>query len=230
MIEPYIVMKDVTKVFPGVVAMDHMNLELRPGQVHGLIGENGAGKSTLIKVLTGVHTPEEGQVFIGGRETQLQNPKHAMSLGISCIYQELNIVQQLPVVDNIFLGREIRQPSKLLDYTAMIAKARSLLQGLGQDIDPTVPIDRLGIGHQQMCEIAKALSVETKILIMDEPTSSLSNNEVQELVKTVRHLKSEGVGTLFVSHKLEEVFEICDVVTIMRDGQYVGTFPVGDDQ
>ncbi|MCT4618232.1 MAG: sugar ABC transporter ATP-binding protein [Marinisporobacter sp.] len=219
----YIELKNVCKRFPGVLALSNMNLQLKLGEVHGLIGENGAGKSTLIKVLTGVHSPEEGEIYVDGEKVAFKGPIAAMEKGISCIYQELNTVKELSVADNIFLGRYIKGKFNLLDYEAMNEKTKQVMQTLGQDVDPTMEVGKLGIGQQQMVEIGRALSQDAKVLIMDEPTASLSEKEVQELIKVVRNLKKKGVAILFVSHKLEEIFEICDKVTVMRDGEHIVT-------
>lgn len=220
--QPIIELKGVSKIFPGVRALNSIDLDVYPGEVLGLVGENGAGKSTLIKILTGAHRNDEGKIFIEGKETVIDGPKHAMNLGITAIYQELNIVKQLTVAENVFLGREIKK-GKLLDRTHMIERASELLKDLGQEINPKLPINMLGVGQQQMVEIAKALSVKTKVLIMDEPTASLSNREVKELLKTVKSLRDKGIGIVYISHRLEEILEICDRVTVMRDGEKVKT-------
>lgn len=218
--QPIIELKGVSKIFPGVRALNSIDLDVYPGEVLGLVGENGAGKSTLIKILTGAHRNDEGKIFIEGKETVIDGPKHAMNLGITAIYQELNIVKQLTVAENVFLGREIKK-GKLLDRTHMIERASELLKDLGQEINPKLPINMLGVGQQQMVEIAKALSVKTKVLIMDEPTASLSNREVKELLRTVKSLRDKGIGIVYISHRLEEILEICDRVTVMRDGEKV---------
>ena len=221
--QPFIKLENITKKFPGVVALDNVSLDLYQGEVHGLIGENGAGKSTFIKILTGVYTPEEGIISIKGNPVKIENTKHAINLEIGCIYQELNNIPQLSVTDNIFLGCQLKKKSGLLDYVTMHKKSREMLKALGQDVDPVLTVEKLGMGQQQMVEIVKAISKDVKLLIMDEPTSSLSENEVQELMTAVRKLKSEGVGIVFVSHKLEEIFDLCDRVTVFRDGQHVST-------
>lgn len=220
--QPIIELKGVSKIFPGVRALNSIDLDVYPGEVLGLVGENGAGKSTLIKILTGAHRNDEGKIFVEGKETVIDGPKHAMNLGITAIYQELNIVKQLTVAENVFLGREIKK-GKLLDRTHMIERASELLKDLGQEINPKLPINMLGVGQQQMVEIAKALSVKTKVLIMDEPTASLSNREVKELLRTVKSLRDKGIGIVYISHRLEEILEICDRVTVMRDGEKVKT-------
>lgn len=217
-------LKNITKRFPGVVALKDMSLQIKPGEIHGLVGENGAGKSTLIKVLTGVHTADEGEVFVNGEKKEFKNPNDAKVAGISCVYQELNIVKLLSITDNIFMGNTIKKKgSPLLDYAFMHKKAHDLMSSLGQEINPRKICGTLGMGVQQMVEIARALTLDTKLIIMDEPTSSLGEKEVAQLFKTVRSLKEQGVAILFVSHKLEELFELCDSVTVMRDGEHVFT-------
>ena len=224
MAEYVVELKHVTKRFPGVVAMRDMHIQIKPGEIHGLIGENGAGKSTLIKVLTGVHIPEEGEIFIDGRKVSFSNPVQAREAGIACVYQELNIVPMLSVVDNIYMGRKVTKPGGLLDYAKMHKEAHEALELLGHpEVDTRIECGKLGMGLQQMVEIAKAVSLNAKLLIMDEPTSSLGEQEVKQLMKTVRKLRDEGIAILFVSHKLEELFELCDRVTVMRDGEHVLT-------
>lgn len=216
-------LKNITKRFPGVVAMRNMSIGIRPGEIHGLIGENGAGKSTLIKVLTGVHIPEEGDIYVDGKKKVFKNPVQARETGIACVYQELNIVSQLSVVDNVFMGRAIKK-GPLLDYAKMEAVAKDALTTLGHpEIDVKAECGKLGIGLQQMVEIAKAVSLDAKLIIMDEPTSSLGKEEIEQLMETVRNLKKKGIAILFVSHKLEELFELCDRVTVMRDGEHIVT-------
>ena len=217
MSEYVVELKNITKRFPGVIAMKNMSIQIRPG-------ENGAGKSTLIKILTGVYIPEEGEIYVSGERKSFRNPVQARSAGIACVYQELNIVPQLPVVDNIFIGRALKKPNGLLDYRAMHEQARNALASLGhEEIDTHTQCGKLGIGLQQMVEIAKAVSLDAKLIIMDEPTSSLGREEVAQLMKTVRRLKQKGIAILFVSHKLEELFELCDRVTVMRDGEHIVT-------
>ena len=227
-VSEYVVeLRNITKRFPGVVALSDMKLALRPGEIHGLIGENGAGKSTLIKVLTGVHAPDEGDIFIGGAKRVFKNPNDSVSAGIACVYQELNIEKLLSVTDNIFINKWIHK-GLLLDYHAMHAKAGEVMSSLGQDVDPRKAAGTLGMGVQQMIEIAKAVLIDAKVIIMDEPTSSLGEKEVEQLMKTCRELKSRGIAILFVSHKLEELFELCDCVTVMRDGKYIDSRPIGE--
>ncbi|SKA75375.1 monosaccharide ABC transporter ATP-binding protein, CUT2 family [Caloramator quimbayensis] len=226
--QPFLELKGVSKVFPGVRALDNINLEILPGEVHGLVGENGAGKSTLIKILTGAYKNDAGKIYIEGKEAQINGPRDAMKYGITAIYQELNTIKGLSVAENVFLGREIKQNGDrgLLNIKEMRKKSHELLKGLGQDIDTKQDVALLGIGQQQMVEIAKALSIKTKLLIMDEPTSSLTGREVKELLRTVRELKSRGIAVIYISHRLEEVMEICDRVTVMRDGMKITTLPI----
>ena len=219
----YIVeLRDVRKSFPGVVALDAMKLGVKPGEILGLIGENGAGKSTLIKVLTGVHRPDSGKIIVDGKERVFRNPEQAIEAGIACVYQELNIEKLLSVTDNIFINKWIRKGA-LLDYAAMHKKASELLKGLGLDVDVHKAAGLYGMGVQQMIEVSKALLTDAKCIIMDEPTSSLSEKEVEQLLKICRGLRERGIGILFVSHKLEELFLLCDRVTVIRDGKYVDT-------
>jgi ribose transport system ATP-binding protein len=217
-------LKNVTKRFPGVVALRDMSLQIRPGEIHGLIGENGAGKSTLIKTLTGVNIPEEGSIYIEGNKVNFKNPNDATAAGIACVYQELNIVKLLSVTDNIFINKTLnKKGSPFLEYRKMHKIAHEVMLSLGQEIDVKKECGTYGMGIQQMVEIAKAVLIDAKVIIMDEPTSSLGEKEVEQLMKTVRSLKEKGIAILFVSHKLEELFELCDRVTVMRDGEHILT-------
>jgi ribose transport system ATP-binding protein len=217
-------LKNVTKRFPGVVALHDMSLQIKPGEIHGLIGENGAGKSTLIKVLTGVHSADEGELFVDGIKQSFKSPNDAKNSGIACVYQELNIVKLLSITDNIFINKMIRKKnSRFLDYNEMHKKAHEVMASLGQEVNEKKPCGNYGMGIMQMVEIAKAVLIDAKLIIMDEPTSSLGEKEVEQLMATVRMLKKKGVAILFVSHKLEELFELCDRVTVMRDGEHIIT-------
>ena len=218
-------LKNIRKVFPGVIALDHMSIQLRRGEVHGLIGENGAGKSTLIKTLTGVYKPDEGQIFVDGQEVAFHGPSDAREKGIACVYQELNIVKELSITDNMFIGNYVKKKSGLLDYGYMNKKAREIMQSMEQDIDPSELCGSQGMGQQQMVEIGKSILLDAQVIILDEPTSSLGEKEAAELFRTVNILKEKGIAILFVSHKLEEIFELCDVVTVMRDGKHIITKP-----
>ena len=224
---PFIELKGVSKIFPGVIAIDNIDLDVYPGEILGLVGENGAGKSTLIKLLTGAHRHDLGQVLVEGKEVYIHGPKEATSLGITAIYQELNIVKYLSVAENVYLGRELKNKGiPLINIKEMREKSAEILSELGQKIDPKLTISKLGMGQQQMVEIAKALSVKTKLLIMDEPTSSLSSKEVKELLRTIKELKQKGIAVIFISHRLDEIMEVCDRVTVMRDGKKVKTLTI----
>ena len=220
-------LKDIRKEFPGVVALDNMSLQLKAGEIHGLIGENGAGKSTLIKILTGVYQPDKGEICVKGEQTSFHGPADSKAKGISCVYQELNIVKELSIADNLFMGSYVkRKGSPLLDYAYMNKKAEEIMSTMGQDISAKELAGSLGMGQQQMIEIGRAVLLESDVIILDEPTSSLGEKETTELFKTINILKEKGVAILFVSHKLEELFELCDVVTVMRDGEHISTTPI----
>lgn len=220
-------MKNICKTFPGVKALDHVNFELRSGEVMALLGENGAGKSTLMKVLSGVYTRDEGSLEIFGKEYGDLTPKQAQEAGVAIIHQELNMCSHLSVAENMFLGREISKGLSL-NNAKMEAEAKEILDDLKIDIDPKQTVGDLPVSKQQMVEIAKALSINAKILIMDEPTSSLTAREIEDLFRIIKKLKSEGKGIVYISHRLEELQHIVDRVTIMRDGQYITSMNFGD--
>ncbi|MGH9839702.1 MAG: sugar ABC transporter ATP-binding protein [Blastocatellia bacterium] len=221
-------MQRIRKTFPGVVALDDVGFELRKGEVHILLGENGAGKSTLMKILSGAYQKSEGRILLSGQEVEIRSPKHAQELGISIIYQELNLVPQLSAAENIFLGREPSRYPGVVDSRAMNQQAAQLLGGLGIEIDVRRPVRELSIAQQQMVEVAKAISLDARILIMDEPTSALTEREIAELFAHIRQLKSAGVSIVYISHRMEELFEIGDRVTVLRDGKNVGTHNIRD--
>ena len=222
-------LKDIVKDFPGVRALDGVSLTLRAGEVHGLIGENGAGKSTLIKTLTGVHKPEQGKIYLKGEETVFNGPMDAKKKGIACVYQELNIVSELNATDNMFMGHmQKKKGTCFLDYAYMNKQTSEIMRSMNQETDLSTPCGNMGMGQLQMIEIGKSILQDAKVLILDEPTSSLGEQETKELFKTVNMLKDKGLAILFVSHKLEEIFELCDVVTVMRDGKHVVTKLTGD--
>jgi ABC-type sugar transport system ATPase subunit len=220
-------MKGIVKKFPGVVALKNVTFTCGKGEVHGLVGENGAGKSTLMKVLSGVHPypTYEGELVVKGESVRFAGTKDAERVGISIIHQELNLIQELTVAQNIFLGREpVKTPVFFIDSKKMNAEAKRLLDSFGLGISPSTQIKDLGVGKQQMVEIAKALSKNTDVLVLDEPTSALTEKEVETLFGIIRDLKSRGVTMIYISHKLEEVFEICDRITVLRDGETVGSY------
>jgi ribose transport system ATP-binding protein len=218
-------MQHITKSFPGVKALDHVQLEVRRGEVHAILGENGAGKSTLVKILSGAYYKDEGEIRLNKKPVDIMNPSHAQSLGIAMIYQEFNLAPHLSVEANIFIGREPR--SKIFHFInqrKIHAESVKLISELGVDLDVTKKVGSLNVSQQQITEIAKALSMKSQVVIMDEPTSALSESEVEILFRVIRHLKKEGIGIIYISHNLDEVFEISDRITIMRDGKYIGTF------
>jgi ribose transport system ATP-binding protein len=221
-------MRGITKRFPGVVALDGVDFELEKGEVHVLLGENGAGKSTLIKMLSGAYQPDEGEILLNGEPVSISSATDAQERGISTIYQEFNLVPQLTVAENIFLGRQPRRFG-VVDRRKMQEEARKLLERMKVLVDPSALISNLGVAQKQMVEIAKALSLNARILIMDEPTASLSGQEVERLFEIVRGLKEEEVGVIFISHHLEEVAEIGDRVTVLRDGKMVDRVPASTD-
>ena len=221
--ETILKMYNIQKYFPGVHALDNAQLEVRSGEVLALIGENGAGKSTLMKILTGVYTKDDGVIEYFGEKIELHNPKDAQDRGISIVHQELNLMQDLTVAENIYIGRE---PSKgiFLDKAKQNQMAQELLDSLHLDISPTTQVKRLTVAKQQMVEIAKALSYNsTKILIMDEPSTALTETEIEDLFTFIRRLKATGVGIIYISHRMNELKQITDRITVMRDGQYVDT-------
>ncbi len=224
---PLVEMRGITKGFPGVQALTNVNFDVHPGEVHALVGENGAGKSTLMKILAGVYERDEGEVLFKGQPVNFTNPRQAQLAGIVTIYQELNQVPEMSVTENIFLGSELARGA-LLNWSAMHEKAKELLAKLHLDIDPRQPIHKLGVAQQQMVEVAKALHQKADLIIMDEPTSSLSIREINDLFAIVRELKAAGVAIVYISHHLEETFEITDRITVLRDGRHVATRPTGD--
>ncbi|OVE80261.1 D-xylose ABC transporter ATP-binding protein [bacterium I07] len=225
---PVIDMHEIVKTFPGVIALDHVNFQVEKGEVHVLLGENGAGKSTLVKILSGAYPKTKGRVIIDGKEVNIANPRHAQNLGIAIIYQELNLVPHLNAAENIFLGREPQLIPGIIDRNRMSRMAQEQLDALGVHIQVNTPVKELGVAQQQMVEVAKALSMNARIVIMDEPTSALTDREIEELFRTIRQLRSQGVSIIYISHRLEELFNIGDRVTVLRDGKCVGTLAIED--
>ena len=222
-------MEGIDKAFPGVQALKEAHFELRPGEVHALVGENGAGKSTLMKVLTGVYQRDAGTIEFQGQRVEVPNPRAGRDLGISMIHQELLLANHLTVAQNIYLGREPRgRLSWLVDDKAQIRKAEELVDRLGLKLDPTARCGDLKVAQQQMVEIAKALSLDASVLIMDEPTAALTDTEIEELFRIIRSLREQGKGIVHISHRLEELRQISDRVTVMRDGQHVSTVNTED--
>ena len=224
---PLLEMRGIRKSFPGVLALDNVHLTVLPGEILALLGENGAGKSTLMRCLNGVFTPDAGEILWQGQPVTIRSPHDAQRLGISMIHQELALIPYLNAGQNIYLGREPkgRLPGTL-DWGALYRDARAQLERLSLDIDPHTPVRQLPIAQQQMIEVAKALSLNAKLIVMDEPTSSLTDREVDTLFEQMRRLRAEGVSIIFISHRMDEVHAVCDRATVMRDGTYVDTRPV----
>jgi ribose transport system ATP-binding protein len=221
-------MRGIRKTFPGVLALDGVDLEVRAGEVHVLLGENGAGKSTLMKILSGAIPKDAGEIELLGRRVEIEGPAHAQALGIRIIYQEFNLIPQLSAAENVFLGKEPTLGGGVLDRRRMVREAERLLAELGVRIDPTRAVRELGVAQQQMVEVAKALSGEARILIMDEPTSALTEAEIHELFATISRLTARGVAVIYISHRLEEVERVGHRVTVLRDGRLVATHRVGE--
>ena len=222
-------MKDIVKEFPGVRALDGVSFTLEKGEFHSLVGENGAGKSTLMKVLSGVYPAGtyEGDILINSEPRHFRNIRDSENAGVAIIFQELSLVKELTVGENIFLGQE---PARLgiINWTELYHRASKLLSDLHLEIDPREQVGNLGIGQQQLVEIAKALSKNASILVLDEPTAALTESEVETLFIILRKLKSRDVGMIYISHKLDEVFEMSDRITVLRDGKTVGTQPASE--
>jgi rhamnose transport system ATP-binding protein len=221
-------LKDIVKRFSGVEVLHGVPFTLQPGEVHALLGENGAGKSTLVKVITGVHQPDGGEIYLNGERVRFSNPRESRQAGIAAIYQELSLFPDLDVAENIFVGRQPTTRGGRIDWRTLYTEAERLLTALGVHLDLKQKARSLSIAQQQMVEIARAFSLNARILIMDEPTSSLTLNEVEDLFRLVRRLRDEGTAIIFISHRLEELFELADRVTVLRDGNYVGTRTISE--
>jgi ribose transport system ATP-binding protein len=216
-------MENISKTFPGVKALNKVHFNLKEGEVHAIVGENGAGKSTLLKILAGAYKKDEGSIILYGKEVELIGPKHALNIGISVIYQEFNLIPNLNIAENIFIGREPRTGNVFIDFSKLYKNTEYFLKKVGMKRKPKTLVNKLSVAEQQMVEIAKSLSFSSKIIIMDEPTSALTESEKETLFKIILELKDKGVSIIFISHIIEEVLEIADRVTVLRDGQYIGT-------
>ncbi len=225
---PVLEMQGIRKAFPGVRVLDDVSLSVRPGEVHALMGENGAGKSTLMKILAGALQADAGQIVLGGKAVHIATPQQAMDLGIGIIYQELNLAPHLSIAENIFLGREPRLLPGWVDGAKMRREAQALMENLGMGLDVRTLVGRLTIAQRQMVEIAKATSRKARVLAMDEPSATLTSHELENLWRLIRQLKSQGIGIIYISHRMDEVFQIADALTVLRDGRVVGTSPIGE--
>ncbi|WP_224718245.1 ribose ABC transporter ATP-binding protein RbsA [Pectobacterium versatile] len=226
--QPLLQLQGITKSFPSVKALSGAALNVYPGKVMALVGENGAGKSTMMKVLTGIYRKDAGSIHFLGQEVDFSGPKASQEAGIGIIHQELNLIPQLTIAENIFLGREFTNRFGRIDWNKMYAEADKLLKRLNLRYDSRRMVGDLSIGDQQMVEIAKVLSFESKVIIMDEPTDALTDTETASLFSVIKELQSQGCGIVYISHRLKEIFEICDDITVFRDGQFIGERPVSD--
>ena len=225
---PLLEVRGVSKRFPGVQALSDVSLEVRPGSVHALVGENGAGKSTLMKILIGWHRRDEGDITLKGAAVDFHEPKQALNAGVSIIQQELSAVGDMTIAENLFLGREPRRIGTFIDYGRMNAQAREAMAGLELELNPRRKMRTLTVAQMQLVEIAKAISHDADIVIMDEPTSALGDREIDHLMESIRKLTARGTGVIYISHKLEEVFAIADEVTVLRDGKLIATRPTAE--
>ncbi len=221
-------MKNITKRFPGVVALDNVSLSVEKGEVHSLCGENGAGKSTLMKVLNGVYKADEGEIFFYGKKVDVKSPHKAQELGLSIIFQELNLVNSLSIAENIFLGRLKKNKVGKVLWNEIFLDASDLLGHIGSQLDPKTEVGMLSVSQKQMVEIAKALSFDSKIIIMDEPSATLTEKEVEKLYAIIRELKSKEITVIYISHKMDEIFDLSDRVTVLRDGQAIKTMLISE--
>jgi len=225
----YIVeLQNISKSFGGVQALDGVDFKCKTGEVHALLGQNGAGKSTLVKILAGVYPPDRGKIIFNGKHIIFSNPHEAQQMGISIIYQEFNLIPNLSVAANVFLGREPHHRLGILKTSELNSQAKTILQRLGVDIDPRIRVSNLSVAQQQMVEIAKALSLNARVVIMDEPSATLGTKELENLFEVISALKKHDVAVIYISHRLEEIFKIADMVTVLRDGKLVGTYPEND--
>ncbi len=225
-------MKNICKSFPGVRVLEDVNLQIKPGEVHALMGENGAGKSTLMKILMGIYKADQGSIVLQGQETVIHGPKDAMSKGISMIHQELNTLLDMEVAENVFVGREILKKGfskmKIVDLDKMREETARYFREMSIDIDPKAKMRTLSVAEMQLVEIVKAISLNSKIIVMDEPTSAITEKEAQVLFAQIDRLKKQGVAIIYISHKMDEIFRISDTITVLRDGEWIGTKPASE--
>ena len=227
--EPLLAIEGISKSFPGVQALDQVSFDVKRGEVHAILGENGAGKSTLMNILSGVYPPDQGRIIFDGKEVQLKEPRQAQELGIAMIHQELSLANNLSVMENIFVGRLIRNRFGFVQYKKLAELTQAALERVGiAHVSPYTLVKDLSTSQMQLVEISKALSLEAKLLIMDEPTASLTHAETEMLLEIIRNLKRQGVSIMYISHRMEEVFSIADRITVLRDGQYIQTMETKD--
>ncbi|MFO1442424.1 sugar ABC transporter ATP-binding protein [Bacillus sp. Bva_UNVM-123] len=228
-VQAVIEMKGISKSFSNNKVLENVEFNILPGEVHALMGENGAGKSTLMKILTGIYERDAGTIVVKGQEVHFKNAKKAEDAGIAVIHQELNIIPNLTVAENMFLGKELSiSPIGITKDKEMKQKTKEYLNRLGIDIDPSIEAGQLSVGQQQMIEIARAVAAKTEVLIMDEPTAALTDREIEALFKVIASLKTQGVGIVYISHRMEEIFQICDRISVLRDGEFIGVKAIKD--
>src|SRR3984893_9098236 len=225
--EPLLRLTSIRKKFPGVLALDDAGLDLQPGEIHALLGENGAGKSTLIKILAGAQQPDSGTIEFGGEKVVMVSPHDAQRRGIATIYQEFTLAPNMTIAENVFIGRE-PGGGVFVDWGKMASETRSITKRLGLELQPMAVVRHLSVAEQQMVEIARALSMKSRLIVMDEPTSALSSTEVAKVFRIIRDLKAQGLSIIFVTHRIEEVMQICDRYTVLRDGQLIGSGSIAD--
>lgn len=228
MSDSVIQMRGITKDFPGVRALKSVDFNIYKGKIMALVGENGAGKSTLMKILTGVYEKTSGDIFLDGKQVQIRNTREAQNMGIAIIHQELNLLSNLSIGENIFLGREPVNSLGKIQWNQLFQAAKKIMNRLGITEKPETLVGKLSIGKQQMVEIAKAISLNAQVIVMDEPTGALTDKETESLFRVIRELKAEGKSIVYISHRLKEIFEICDDVTVMRDGQFIAEYPINE--
>lgn len=226
--QPVVVMKGIVKEFPGVRALSGVDLELLPGEVHALVGENGAGKSTLIKILMGVYTKTEGEVYINGEKQEVKSPLHAQSLGLGAVYQDVNLAQHLSVAENFFMGQLPRTRFGIVDYQRMYRETKETLDSIEVHVDPRALVKTLSVAQQEMVAIGKTMHQKARAVVFDEPTALLTADETEQLFRIIDKLKRDGVGIFYISHRMEEIFHICDRATVLKDGTFVGTVKISD--
>ena len=218
-------LKGITKEFPGVKALDDVTINIERGTIHGLVGENGAGKSTLIKVLAGIYRPDAGEIVLEGQTRKFASPIEARAAGISVVHQEIKLAEPLSVAENMFLGN-VMMKGRLVDWKGMRQRAREIVNDLGMDIDVNAQVSSLTVAKKQIVEIMHAINNNSKILVMDEPSAVLTNRELDVMFRIVRQLREKGITIIYISHRLDEVFDLCDNVSVLRDGRHINTLPI----
>lgn len=227
-VKPLIEVRNITKEFPGVKALNGVSFDIRPGEVHALVGENGAGKSTIIKILMGVYTKTSGEIYLNGEKIDLKSPLHAQALGLGAVYQDVNLAQHLSVAENFFMGQFIHNKFGVVNHKKMNEETKKTLESIDVHVNPAAKVSTLSVALQEMVAIGKIMHQNAKVVIFDEPTALLTNDETEQLFKIIDKLKKSGVGIVYISHRMEEIFSICDRATVLKDGTLVGTVDTKD--